>query len=298
MMRNLFGLPAFAVVAGLFMTVTAAAYPIEITPPWADKEPSPIKAPERPSAIVPADRWEVEGANGRCIASRRFGDPADPITISFKTVLFSGVSVIIIEPQRIRNSLPPLLQQRETGAFVSNERVPKFTTMRIARLKDGKQVTNFSMKRDAFLAMRAAGELWTYSKNHNRYVKLPAMDDVGKLLDSCEEALAESLGLPVAEQRRLAVLPVEKSGKPVFNTNDYPRGALIQNKGASTVVAVMVEADGQASRCHIVDRSNVPELDQRTCTVLMKRARFSPAVDTAGRAVRALSPVRVTWLIG
>lgn len=279
------------------LTIHAAvsAYPATILtkPP---KAPEPVRAPVKPPAMATLDHWVVEGANHRCLATRKFGEPANPVALTFKILLFHGISGMVIEPKGATNTIGAKLQLFEFGRADFGAGDPAPTRMRIAGMAGGMQVVQFYLTHNEFVAMRQSGDLWTYSKHHNRRFKLPAMADVGKLLDSCEEALAAEYGLPIDEQRKLAVLPVENSKGYVFTSDDYPMEALRRNLGALTMVAVTIEANGKASRCDIVDRSNVPELDRKTCSVLMSRGRFTPARDISGRAVRALFPFQVMWI--
>lgn len=284
---------SFAV--SLTIHASVAAYPATILSKPA-KAPEPVRAPVKPPAMMAFDHWVVEGANHRCLATRKFGDPSNPVTLTLKVLLFHGISGMVIEPKAASTTLGAKLQLFESGRADFGAGDPAPTRMRIAAMTGGLQIVQFSLTHDEFLAMRQSGDLWTYSKHHNRRFKLPAMADVGKLLDSCEEALAAEYGLPIDEQRKLAVLPVENSKGYVFTSDDYPMEALRRNLGALTMVAVTVEANGKASRCDIVDRSNVPELDRKTCSVLISRGRFTPARDITGRAVRALFPFQVMWI--
>jgi protein TonB len=70
----------------------------------------------------------------------------------------------------------------------------------------------------------------------------------------------------------------------LFKAADYPREA-IKNGWQGTVVAeLMVDTHGNVERCTIIQSSGHDILDQKTCDVLRRRAKFSPARDSKGNA--------------
>lgn len=284
-------------ILALLLPAPAGAYPATGTDS-PKRRIERVSAPDRPTPLLPVGSWNVEGANGRCLASRDFGNARKPITLAFKVHLFSGMEVMIVEPSVYRETIRETQNMFEPGRADPRSGDPVVTLMRIAPLARSKQVVEFRLSHDEFGVVRKTGEMWTYSLHHNRRFKLSAIDDVGRLLDSCEEALAAEFGLPIEEQRRLAVLPVEKSNRPIFTSDDYPRAALDKSIGGPTFAIVMVGADGKAESCRTVEKSGSPDLDEKLCTVFIKRAHFLPARDTEGKAVRALFPFHVNWIIG
>ena len=57
----------------------------------------------------------------------------------------------------------------------------------------------------------------------------------------------------------------------------------------------LVGVDGFARDCKVAESSGSELLDEVTCRVLTRRARFTPAMDRQGKAVPSLSFTRVTW---
>jgi len=77
---------------------------------------------------------------------------------------------------------------------------------------------------------------------------------------------------------------------------DYPPGAV--QRGASGAVGFTLDigASGVPTHCTITESAD-PELDQRTCEIFMARARFQPALDAAGQAVRGSISSRMRWIL-
>lgn len=78
---------------------------------------------------------------------------------------------------------------------------------------------------------------------------------------------------------------------------DYPTEALRQEIGGTVVTALAVNVSGRIDTCRVVISSNSALLDERTCTVLTQRARYSPAQDRAGKPMPATTLLRVRWSI-
>jgi protein TonB len=80
----------------------------------------------------------------------------------------------------------------------------------------------------------------------------------------------------------------------VTNT-DYPLSALRGGERGTTIFRLTVEADGSVSECVVVMSSGTRLLDDTTCLLMRKRAKFKPALDIAGKPVRDLWISRFSW---
>lgn len=67
-----------------------------------------------------------------------------------------------------------------------------------------------------------------------------------------------------------------------FNSKDNPKTAMRVAERGHVAYTIDVAADGSPLRCTPEEKT---DLDQDVCTLVMKRARFLPAKDDAGRAV-------------
>jgi len=78
---------------------------------------------------------------------------------------------------------------------------------------------------------------------------------------------------------------------------DYPIAALTAGRSGRVVVGLTVSPEGRPMRCETVRSSGWAQLDERACTVLMKRARFGPAHDEGGAPVASMVMRQVTWAV-
>ncbi|MBO9623429.1 MAG: energy transducer TonB [Sphingomonas sp.] len=94
-----------------------------------------------------------------------------------------------------------------------------------------------------------------------------------------------------------ALPPARPQGDPAtwFSTDDYPTAALRHGTQGTVAFGVEVDRSGNLTRCFIVKSSGSPVLDSATCAIMRERARFAPAIDSAGQPVRSRYLSRVRW---
>jgi protein TonB len=77
--------------------------------------------------------------------------------------------------------------------------------------------------------------------------------------------------------------------------DDYPAAALRSGDHGTTGVRLAVGADGRVTDCEVTSSSGSGTLDSTACSLLRRRARFSPATDSSGNAVAGSYSQRFTW---
>jgi protein TonB len=88
--------------------------------------------------------------------------------------------------------------------------------------------------------------------------------------------------------------------RTVFSADDYPMIAQALNEEGTVQVKLTVSTSGHVSACDVIRSSGHKALDDRTCSVLQRRARFTPARAADGRAIAStvVSPPIVWRLEG
>lgn len=81
------------------------------------------------------------------------------------------------------------------------------------------------------------------------------------------------------------------------NSNDYPSRALREEREGVTRFSVSVGADGRVTSCQITGSSGHPDLDDTTCKLIQRRARFRPATDGNGEPTTGSWASAVRWEI-
>lgn len=95
-----------------------------------------------------------------------------------------------------------------------------------------------------------------------------------------------------------AVRAVSKGSLPqLFTTGDYPAAALRNGEEGTAAFAIAIDPAGRVTACSITQSSGSASLDATTCSILQRRARYTPARDSGGAAVEDRSHGRVRWTL-
>ena len=78
---------------------------------------------------------------------------------------------------------------------------------------------------------------------------------------------------------------------------DYPPSALRAEESGVTGFRLEVGPDGRVTNCTVTSSSGSGTLDDATCRLVTRRARFSPAEDASGNKIAATYSNRITWRI-
>ena len=81
----------------------------------------------------------------------------------------------------------------------------------------------------------------------------------------------------------------------LFSTDDYPQRALTNGEAGTTAVSLSVGANGRVTNCSVTSSSGSSALDTTTCSILTRRARFTPAKDQNGQPISDTQSTRVSW---
>ena len=77
--------------------------------------------------------------------------------------------------------------------------------------------------------------------------------------------------------------------------NDYPASSLWEHQEGAVGFRLDVGPDGRTVGCAVTASSGHSMLDERTCSLLRRRARFYPALDAQGQPVAAEFNGRFAW---
>lgn len=96
-----------------------------------------------------------------------------------------------------------------------------------------------------------------------------------------------------------AASPAKPRGSPGnwVTPDDYPSRALREEREGVTGISFTIGADGRVSNCQVNAPSGSPDLDAATCPNFTRRARYTPAKDSAGNALATNSSQRIRWQI-
>lgn len=88
------------------------------------------------------------------------------------------------------------------------------------------------------------------------------------------------------------------NGLGLFSYQDYPPEAVNHHWQGNVQVELTVGDNGRPNACRVIKSSGYKVLDDKTCKVLLSRAKFPPAHDLQGNAVEQKLTVRpIKWSI-
>ena len=103
---------------------------------------------------------------------------------------------------------------------------------------------------------------------------------------------------PVAAPPRVSQAAKARGNLPaLFSTDDYPPSAIRSEEQGTTAVRLSIGADGRVSDCSITSSSGSSSLDNATCSILRRRARFTPAKDQNGQPTSDSTSTRIKWVL-
>lgn len=80
-------------------------------------------------------------------------------------------------------------------------------------------------------------------------------------------------------------------------TADYPTRELRDGHQGPVRFELTIDAGGRVSRCIVTASSGWADLDRATCDLVSRRARFSPATDSAGNKAAGTYTGTIRWVI-
>jgi len=81
----------------------------------------------------------------------------------------------------------------------------------------------------------------------------------------------------------------------LFSTDDYPQSSIRNEEQGTTAVRLTIGTDGRVSDCSISASSGSTALDNATCNIIRRRARYTPAKDQAGNPITGTDSARIRW---
>jgi TonB family protein len=98
----------------------------------------------------------------------------------------------------------------------------------------------------------------------------------------------------LAASALVRAVPVGSPGS-WMNDMDYPAGAARRKEEGIVGFSMLIAPDGRVAKCDVTTSSGFPDLDQRTCAVMLVRTKFKPAHDENGKRVYDRYRAFLTW---
>lgn len=114
---------------------------------------------------------------------------------------------------------------------------------------------------------------------------------------ACQDDLVRSWGFDPSVLKTLSRPPMPKHQIEWARKlqRAYPSRMVMQGWGATIQVQLAVGADGLPSDCHVRADGQQDDFTETSCKILMKEARFEPALDADGKPTSALWTTRIIY---
>ena len=243
-----------------------------------------------PPLMAPTGPWNVEFADKTCLLSRPYGKNRTTQLILKPAMLGESLEIIVTRAKT------PIVDSEHGRAVLSIGGTPSSAESYFRAYSTVKsRLLRVWIKEDAIALSAVRGTLQIDARPEGRYAfAVPGIDQARPVLSKCLDQLRAAYKISSTELAAIATKP-DATPAAVFSTNDYPLQAVKEGKVGTVGVLIWVEADGRVSTCEVIESSAAPILEKTTCNVLTKRAKFTPAKDAEGRAIRAPSFSRVRW---
>ena len=171
----------------------------------------------------------------------------------------------------------------------------------LLRYRDqGNVVHAFSLPEQAALDAFASAHAVRVEIDRTRSADMP-LGNVAAGIDVLRQCMSDQLRswgidpstLAALSRRPRALHPGGTAG--YFSNGDYPAEALRGHQSGRTTVRLDIGPEGRVTACSLLASSGHRSLDDRTCLILSRRARFEPALDAAGAPTSAPQVARVRW---
>lgn len=170
-------------------------------------------------------------------------------------------------------------------------------------LDDGARGLAFFLKGDDFLDAFARSQAVGLSMGDTKLgaFNLKGTQAVVPRLRAC--AIASYKRYPPDPFAKVTTKTFASAPKPVssihtlFSADDYPPSAIRLGQEGRVVAQVSIGSDGRITSCTITKSSGSTALDDATCRIAQRRARYTPAKDSTGSPVPSLDSISVNWTL-
>lgn len=249
-----------------------------------------------PPIAVPTSKWVIEFEHERCTAARAYSDGTREFAIGFQPIPTLGLVELIVQIPKTVNGLKHFGAQLWLGG---GERIDAYARA-VATTKPGLSRYSLDVGRNEVERLVQNPDLRIASdEGPPVHVRLDEFPEVVKTLKECEAGLLEEWGLSRVAQESLRSFPQPKAEPAAyFFDEDYPTKAAQSGAIGAIEARITVNTDGRPVDCHIMQTSGHKDLDDATCVIFVKRARFEPARDKSGNPLTSPYVFRVTWWTG
>ena len=273
-----------------------------------------------PESYTPSSPWAIDYADDSCALRRAFTSGEKKLELEMRQFQPGGDLTILVSGPEMRFAAEEALIRFGPD----DDYIPKANAFR-ANLSNGWDGITFrdglvpssdvSMVEDR----RADNTSYDYWDEHDLKTRFRAIDnlsikgalarpislELGSMLkpeialEKCISELLTHWGIDAEAHRTLSreVKILDPMKLAIKLQRNYPRNMLVKAKSGVVRVRVNVDETGKPSACQVQVASQNREFEETYCKLIMKAARFDPALDKDGKPIASYWINRVTFLM-
>lgn len=262
----------------------------------------------------PSSNWVMDYAEDSCALRRAFTAGDAHATVEFRQ-FGPGDALQII----VATDLRPRPTAVSRFAFTPNEDGLADTDAFTASYGDGLtgMIFSGSMRPGDSVRRTTAGKDWAEADRMAReqeitgleltnafvqdiFISTRAMHQPMEAMRACLDELVGHWGLDPEVQRTLSrpPKPVDLASWARKVRERYPANMVYRGHSGFVNVRIAVTPEGMPSSCATPGQMTNPAFGVTACDVLMKHARFEPALDAQGQPVESYFFTRVVYMVG
>ena len=245
--------------------------------------------PALAAPLQPTAKWAVNYGATQCTAQRPYGPASAPVTLGIVPSVSGGTYVLQVGEQEMG---PRFAQESDDTVDFGAGAIPSaaiyFGANGVKMRAHQYRISATQMEQ-----ARAAANVTLRGKGATFEFALTDMPAVLDALRTCTADLQRTWNVGAVTGKQ--VTPIGDV-HALFTSNDLPRTAMDKQQPERARYQLLVDEKGAVAGCDILVPSGSALIDTEGCQLVSERARFKPAVDAAGKAVRGVwtSPP-VTW---
>ena len=105
-------------------------------------------------------------------------------------------------------------------------------------------------------------------------------------------------GIDVEKQHHLSRQAIPKSSPGSWmHSEDYPKEMLTYQMDGLVYFRLIIEPTGDVSSCAVQESVMPKQYNDLTCKLIIRRAKFEPALDAEGQPIKSYWSSSVRWMI-
>jgi hypothetical protein len=246
-----------------------------------------------PELQRPVKPWNLDYGMTACTAIATYGTAAKPLTLAFRpSPNGTVVRLTVLKGGEARKAFQFELTSNLGGAAA------RTNGLHFAGANHNRNIVWINVARGDLEVLRTAGEIVLRGGPLDYRLALPSFAALLDGLDSCNADLRQYWNVGDAADRLTRKARPLKPLYQYFSDSDYPDQANFANEGGTSQIMLMIDETGALKECMVEVTSGFATLDAMTCGVLLERAKFEPALDSAGKPTRSVLTTRAIWRVG